>query len=141
MPEFTIETTYHLPVYRQRTYTAETPEAACRLAIEDEDWSQQKEDCESSGKTFVTGIWQGADAAYRGPTLPVAPHFEEMLQRQARHFEVLLGLLKILLADSEAGRTTAPEWTGKARWAVELAEAILDGARGPDEPGITGDLS
>lgn len=141
MPDFTIETTYHLPVYRQRTYTAETPEAACRLAIEDKDWSQQKEDCESSGATFVTGIWQGADAAHRGRAIQVAPHFEETPQRQARHFEVLLGLLKILLADSEAGRTTAPEWTGKARWAVELAEAILDGARGPDEPGSAGGVS
>lgn len=141
MPEFTVETTYHLPVYRQRTYTAETPEAACRLAIEDMDWSQHKEDCESSGETFVTGIWQGADAAYRGPALPVAPQFGETPQRKARHFEVLLGLLKILLADSEAGRTTAHEWIGKAKWAVQIAEAILDGARGPDEPGSAGGFS
>jgi len=141
MPEFTIETTYHLPVYRQRTYTAETPEAACRLAIEDNDWSDQKEDYESSGETFVTGIWQGADAAYHGPTVPVAPHFEETLQRKGRHFEVLLGLLKMLLADSDVGRTTAPEWIGKAKWAVQLAEAILDGARGPDEPSSAGDVS
>lgn len=141
MPEFTIETTYRLPVYRQRTYAAETPEAACRLAIKDEDWSQQKEDCESSGETFVTGIWQGADAAYCGRAVQVAPPFEETLQRQARHFEVLLGLLKILLGDFEAGRTTAPDWIGKARWAVQLAEAILDGARGPDEPGSAGDVS
>jgi hypothetical protein len=141
MPEFTIETTCHLPVYRQRTYTAETPEAACRLAIADADWSAQKEDRESAGETFVTGIWQGADAAYRGRTIEVAPHFKETLQRKARHFEVLLGLLKILLTDFEAGRTTAPEWTGKANWAVKRAEAILDGARGPDEPNSTGDVS
>lgn len=140
MSEFTIETTYHLPVYRQRTYTADTPDAACRLAIEDKDWSEQKEDCQSCGETFVTGIWQGADAAYRGPTVQVAPHFEETVQRQARHFEVLLGLLKILLADCEAGRTTAPEWTGKATWAVQRAEAILDDARGPDEPNSAGDV-
>ncbi|MDX8500865.1 hypothetical protein RFM99_20935 [Mesorhizobium sp. VK4C] len=132
MPEFALETTYHLPVFRQRTREAETPEAACRLAIEDYDWSDQKEDYESSGETFVTGIWQGADSAYRGPTVPVPPHFEEMLQRQARHFEVLLGLLKILLADAGTQRRTAPEWLGKAKWAVQLAEAILDGAPGPD---------
>jgi len=36
MHRFTIETTYRLPVYRQRTYEAETLEQACRLAIEDE---------------------------------------------------------------------------------------------------------
>ncbi|MDX8449380.1 hypothetical protein [Mesorhizobium captivum] len=71
MPEFTLETTYRLPVFRQRTYEAETPEAACRLAIEDYDWSDQKEDYESSGETFVTGIWQAADAAYRGSTVSV----------------------------------------------------------------------
>lgn len=141
MPEFTIETTYHLPVYRQRTYAAETPEAARRLALTDDDWSGQKEDPESSGETFVTGIWQGADAAHRGPTIQIAPHFEETLQRKGRHFKVLLGLLKILLADREAGRTTAPEWTGKAKWAVQLAEAILHGARGPDQPNSAGDVS
>ncbi|BCH27834.1 hypothetical protein [Mesorhizobium sp. L-8-3] len=140
MPDFTIEATYHLPVFRQRTYSADTPEAACRLAIEDNDWSDQKEDYESSGETFVTGIWQGADAAYRGPIVPVPPHFEETLQRQARPFEVLLGLLKILLADAEAHRRTAPEWFGKAKWAIQFAEAILDGARGPDEPTGAGDV-
>lgn len=140
MPEFTIETTCHLPVYRQRTYAAETPEAACRLAIADDDWSGQKEDAESAGETFVTGIWQGADAAYRGRKVQVEPLFEETLQRKARHFEVLLGLLKILLADVEAARTTAPEWTGKANWAVQRPEAILDGARGPDEPKSSGDV-
>jgi hypothetical protein len=32
MPTFTIETTYRLPVYRQRNYEAETLEAACALA-------------------------------------------------------------------------------------------------------------
>ena len=46
MPFFTIEATYRLPVYRQRTYEADAFEQACRLAIEDEDWSDQKEDQE-----------------------------------------------------------------------------------------------
>ena len=44
MPRFTIETTYRLPVYRQRSYEAETLQEACRLAVEDDDWSEQKED-------------------------------------------------------------------------------------------------
>ena len=43
MPRFTIETTCRIPVYRQRTYEAETLEQACHLAIEDDDWSEQKE--------------------------------------------------------------------------------------------------
>lgn len=33
MPQFTIETTYHLPVFQHSTYLAETPEVACRFAI------------------------------------------------------------------------------------------------------------
>jgi hypothetical protein len=44
MPRFTIETTYRIPIYRQRAYEADTIEQACRLAIEDDDWSEQKED-------------------------------------------------------------------------------------------------
>ncbi|RWG34982.1 hypothetical protein [Mesorhizobium sp.] len=106
MPEFTIETTYHLPVFRHATYAADTAEAACRLAIEDNDWSGQREVYESSGETYVTGIWEGDDTAYRAPAIPVPPHFLETVQRQAAHFEILLGLLKMLGADdSFAGLT------------------------------------
>ena len=36
MPDYTIEVAYHLPVYRQRSYSADTPAQACRLAIEDD---------------------------------------------------------------------------------------------------------
>lgn len=56
---FTIESTNRIPVYRQRTYEADTVEQACRLAIEDDDWSDQKEDYESSGETYVTGRLAG----------------------------------------------------------------------------------
>lgn len=72
MPVFTIETTYHLPVFRQRTYTAGTLEDACPLAIGDHGWGDAKEDVETSGETYVTGIWSGADTAYPGklPTFP-----------------------------------------------------------------------
>jgi hypothetical protein len=131
MPMFTIETTYRLPIYRHRTYSAETPEAACRLAIEDEDWDEGKKDYECGGETYVTGIWSGAEAAYRGDAITVPPHFDETVQRKADHFELLLGLLKIVVADAQASRPTAPAWLAKASWAIALAEAILDGARGP----------
>jgi hypothetical protein len=30
MPAYTVETTYRVPVYRQRTYEAATPAEACR---------------------------------------------------------------------------------------------------------------
>ncbi|RUV21414.1 hypothetical protein [Mesorhizobium sp. M5C.F.Ca.IN.020.32.2.1] len=138
MPEFTIETTYRLPVFRHSTYSADTPEAACRLAIEDKNWSGQREDYESSGETYVTGIWEGADAAYRGHTIRVPRHFEETVQRKAAHFELMLGLLKIMVSDTKARRATAPEWLAKSEWAVALGEAILEGARGPDEPAADG---
>lgn len=134
MPAFTIETTYRLPVFRHVTYVADTPETGCRRAIEDKDWSGQREDYESSGETYVTGIWEGAEAAYRGPAIPVQPHFGETVQRKAAHFELMLGLLKIVIADVKADRATAPQWLDKADWAIARGEAILAGARSPDEP-------
>lgn len=66
MPDYTIETTYHLPAYRQRTYSAKTMPDACRLAIEDEDWDGEKLSYEDAGETFISGIWEGRDAAYTG---------------------------------------------------------------------------
>ena len=63
MPIFTIETTYRLPVFRHRSYEAETIADACRLAIEDDDWSHEMHDYESAGETYVTGLWQGRDVA------------------------------------------------------------------------------
>jgi len=38
MPLYTIETTYHLPVYRHCTYEAASADEACELAIDDDDW-------------------------------------------------------------------------------------------------------
>ncbi|MGE3874066.1 MAG: hypothetical protein AB7F74_14020 [Parvibaculaceae bacterium] len=71
MPDYTIETTYHLPVFRHRAYSADTPEAACRAAIEDDDWEHGRRDYDSSGETYVTGIWPGRDTAYAGEPLPI----------------------------------------------------------------------
>ena len=133
MPAYTVETTYRVPVYRQRTYEAATPAEACRQAIEDDDWSNDKLDYEAAGETYVTGIWLGADA-YSGETVPVPSHFDETVQRKAAHFEVLFGLLKIVIADQVAQRRTDAYWLARANAAVAKAEAILAGARDPDEP-------
>ena len=130
MPHFTIEATYRIPVYRQRTYEAETVEQACRLAIEDDDWSDQKEDYESSGETYVIGAWPGADTAYR--VLPVSSQFGETLQRKADHFETLLGILKVLAHAPDATAPDLPFWRPRADAAIAKAEAILAGARDPD---------
>lgn len=131
MPRFTIETTYRLPVYRQRTYEAETLEDACRLAVEDDEWSEQKEDYESSGETYVTGAWPGEDIAYRTAGLPLPSQFGEMLQRKANHFESLLGILKLLAHTPDGAAPDAPFWRQRADAAIARAEAILTGARDP----------
>lgn len=134
MPDYTIETTYHLPVFRHRTYTTKTPEAACRAAIEDDDWDKAKQDHESSGEVYVTGIWEGTHAAYSGSASPVPTHFGEAIQRKAGHFEILLGVLKIIVDDFRANRVPSADWLQKAFWAIARGEAILAGTDDPDEP-------
>ncbi|MBA4208422.1 MAG: hypothetical protein C0454_02725 [Parvibaculum sp.] len=134
MPAYTVETTYRLPAYRHRTYHAATPAEACRLAIEDEDWQGKKLDAECVGETFVSGIWRGTDAAYSAPLAPVPSQFEETVQRKADHFETLFGVLKILAADIRTGRPNQPHWLERAEHAVAKAEAIMAGARDPDDP-------
>jgi Domain of unknown function (DUF4326) len=77
MPVFTIETTYRLPVCRHQTYEAATTEEACRLAVDDDDWSDEKRDYESAGEPYVTGIWSGENAAYSGAAQPIPSHYVE----------------------------------------------------------------
>jgi hypothetical protein len=131
MPLFTIETTYRLPVFRQRTYDAETIDQACRLAIGDDDWSDEKADVESSGDTYVTGVWPGADAAYKGSAAPVPSQFRETIQRKADHFEALLGILKVLAHAPEVTAPDAAFWRPRAEAAITKAETILAGAPDP----------
>ena len=135
MPFFTIEATYRIPVYRQRAYEADTVEQACRLAIEDDDWSDQKEDFESSGETYITGAWPGADSAYRVTAAPVPSQFDETVQRKADHFETLLGILKVLAHPSNGTASDPPFWRQRTDAAIAKAEAILAGARDPEIEG------
>ena len=132
MPIFTIEATYRIPIYRQRGYEADTLAEACRLAIEDDDWEGQKEDYETAGETYVTGIWPGDVSPYSVPALPVPSHLGESLQRKAEHFEVLLGMVKVLASDGEPGTLDRAFWQARAAAAIAKAEAILAGARDPD---------
>jgi len=133
VPLFTIETTYHLPIHRQRTYDAETLGQACDLAIADDGWDDQKSDVENSGDIYVTGVWEGDDAAYIGRALPIPSRFEEQLQRKADHFELLLGLLKILAHAPEGGSADVELWRRRADAAIAKAEAILAGENDPIE--------
>ena len=75
MPIFTIEATYRIPIYRQRSYEADTLAEACRLAIEDDDWEGKKEDYETAGETYVTGAWAGDVSPYSVPALAVPSHY------------------------------------------------------------------
>lgn len=126
MPIFTIETSYRLPIYRHSTYEADDVEQACRCAIEDDDWSGEKLDYEFAGRTYVSGIWRGTNAAYRGAALPIPSQFDDAVQRMAHYFELLLGVLKIL---ARAPDLTAPDlhsWLPRAQAAIAKAEAILE---------------
>ena len=131
MSRFTIETTYRLPVYRQRTYEAETLDQACRLAIEDDDWSEQKEDYDCSGDTYVTGAWPGEDTAHSVTALTVPSQFGEDVQRKADHFETLLGVLKVLAHSAKGEPSDSPFWRQRADAAIAKAKAILAGACDP----------
>lgn len=135
MPIFTIETTYRLPVYRQRSYEAETLDDACALAIADEGWDDEKSDVETSGDTYVTGAWDGLDAAYLGRVLSIPSQFGEQLQRRADHFEVLLGLLKVFAHARDAEPADGPFWRQRLDVAIAKAEAILDGEPDPEAVG------
>ena len=132
MPHFTIETTYHLPTYRHRTYEVDTLAQACQLALEDDDWSDEKSDTDTSGATYVSGIWLGTGSAYTGSALPIPSQFTDAIQRKAGHFEILLGLLKILAHVEDLDAPDLPLWLPKARAAIAKAEAILAGEPDPE---------
>jgi hypothetical protein len=140
MPQFTIETTYLLPIYRHRTYEADALEQACQLAVQDDDWSGEKADTDTSGETYVSGIWPGTDAAYAGSALPIPSQFAEAIQRKVDHFEILLGLLKILAHVGDLDPPDLPFWLPKAHAAIAKAEAILAGKPdlGDESAGIAG---
>lgn len=134
MPAYTIETTYNLPMFRHGTYIADTPEAACKAALGDDNWESLKKDYDSSGEIHVTGIWEGEDTAHAGPPITIPSQFDESVQRRAHHFEILLGLLKILFHDVQAARPPSADWLAKSAWAIARGEAILAYAPDPTEP-------
>ncbi len=129
---YCIETTYHLPVYRQRIYRAESLEAACRFAVEDEGWGDEKSDVESSGETFVMGIWAGEDGAWRGAALPVPSHFRETVERLSAHFDALVELLAEAAQPLGLSEAAFRAWLPRAQAALAKARAIVDSARDPD---------
>jgi hypothetical protein len=134
MPAYTIETTYTLPVFRHGTYIGDTPEAACKAALGDDNWESSKKDHDSSGEIHVTGIWEGDNAAYAASPITIPSQFEESVRRRAHHFEILLGLLKMLFHDVQAARASSGEWLAKSSWAIARGEAVLAYVPDPTEP-------
>lgn len=131
MPFFTIETTYHLPVFRHQTFVAASPNEACRLAVADDDWSRGRQDYDTAGETYVSGIWRGRDAAYRGQAIPVASRFDETVQRKADHFDALLALLKEpdfeRIGPLGLSRTEFEHWLPRALAVIAEAQSIVGG--------------
>jgi len=134
MPAYTIETTYTLPIFRHGTYIADAPEAACKAALADDNWESSRKDYDSSGEIHVTGIWEGENTAYAGSPIAIPSQFDEAVQRRAHHFEILLGLLKILFHDVQAARAPSVDWLARSAWAIARGEAILGYAPDPTEP-------
>ncbi|MDH6297803.1 hypothetical protein CFBP5507_24475 (plasmid) [Agrobacterium salinitolerans] len=134
MPAYTIETSYTLPIFRHGTYIADTPEAACMAALDDDNCESSKKNYDSSGEIHVTGIWEGENTAYAGSPITISSQFDESVQRRAHHFEILLGLLKMLLHDVQAARSPSGDWLAKSSWAIARGEAILAYAPDPTEP-------
>lgn len=133
MPVFTIETAYRIPVYRQRNYEASTLAEACRLAIEDGDWEGSKEDDESAGETYVTGAWPGDVPPYSVQSLSIPSQFGEIVQRKVDHFDELLDQLSFVAQPMGISRHDFERWIPHAQAAVRKAQAILAGARDPED--------
>ncbi|MFU0506253.1 hypothetical protein [Pseudaminobacter sp. NGMCC 1.201702] len=131
MPRFTIETTYRMPYYRHAVYNAATSEEACRLAIEDDDWSCELPDHECAGPTYVTGIWKGGGAAYEGKNIPVPSQFDETIQRKADHFTELLDQLAFVARPTGASVVDFERWLPRAMAAVEKARGTPGSRAGP----------
>lgn len=125
MPFFTVETIYRLPVFRHKTNHAASAEDACRRAVDDDDWWDERQDVETAGQTYVTGVWKGRDAAYRGQAIPVPDGFDDFAQRKAQMFRRLLLLLRVPAQPMGLSEHDFVRWLPRAKKAIAAAEAII----------------
>lgn len=56
------------------------------------------------------------------------------MQRKGGHFDIVLDTLRILLNNAQIRRIAPLDAQAKAAWAIARGEAILAGARDPDDP-------
>ncbi len=135
MTTFTIESTYRIPIYRQRSYEAETLAASLPPRHRRRQLGGAEGGLRIRRRNLRDRRLAGRRPAYASPALPIPSHFGEALQRKAEHFEVLLGLLKVFALPTDGGPTDEPFWRQRAHVAIAKAEAILAGARDPDDEG------
>ncbi|CAN7626520.1 hypothetical protein [Neorhizobium sp. LjRoot104] len=124
MTRFVIETTYHLPIYRQRVYEAESLEDACRCAIDDDGWEDEESDIDTSGETFVTGVWENADRSVEGTARMIPDEFRETIQRKADLFDRLAVLLREPAQPMGLSPHDFENWLPKVLVALAEADAI-----------------
>ena len=127
MGHFVVETAYHLPVSRHLQVDVSSLEEACRLAIDDDNWEDERSDYENAGERYVTGIWTDTDRAYSGRTVPVPERFQETVQRKAEIFDALLALLKEPAQPMGLSHHEFESWRLRALEVITRAESIGGG--------------
>lgn len=126
MPDFIIETSYHLPMYRRRPYSAETMEQACIIALGDEGWDGARGAVDDSGETYVSGIWQGK-TVYESPKLAIPDAFREPVERKAELFDALVALLREPAQPMGISEHDFRNWLPRAMAILAKADAIHAG--------------
>ena len=133
MPLYTVESSYRFPACRRRRYEAPDVASACRAALHDDDWDDQKFDIESADETYVSALWSGDNPEGRGTELQVPSEFQERTNRQTDLFRSLADALEEMVGelrfvhDSGDIRDSIRNCAGSAT--IERAEALVAKAR------------
>ncbi|MBY0351177.1 hypothetical protein [Tabrizicola sp.] len=78
-------------------------------------------------------MWAGDVQPYSVPPLSVPGQFDETIQRKADHFDELLTQLSFVAQPMGISRHDFERWLPHAQAAVRKAQAILAGARNPED--------
>ncbi|MBX4898707.1 hypothetical protein [Rhizobium bangladeshense] len=125
MPVFMVETTYKLPVYRERVYEACSLEHACLRAVLDTNWEDEKADIEASERTFVSGVWEGAVETDPARALSIPQQFHDIDQNRSALFDTMV---KLLAAGCSSNSCRA--WRDEAQRVLAQADLIGTDSRG-----------
>lgn len=126
MPDFTIETSYHLPMYRRRPTLPRLWSRRAIFALGDEGWDGAREAVDDSGETYVRSIWQGK-TAYDGPKLAIPDAFREAVERKAELFDELVALLREPAQPMGISEHDFRSWLPRALAILAKADAIHGG--------------